>query len=153
MQKLEFYILRMTIVFWFIFWGYILYSMFWPPIIFKYNVFPLPVNKQIVKAGETISYHGDYCKYVGSPGTVTHSLERKLGPKEIEQHISDIIIIFDAIKNTNPPMGCHTVDPEILIPSGIKPGTYRVNKNIHVKVNSFRIVDLEYVSDWFHVVQ
>lgn len=151
-MKPEFYILRMTVIFWFLFWGYILYCLFYPYTIFEYNILPLPVSKTVVKAGEVINYHGDYCKYVGQAGDVTHTLERKLTEKERRQHVSDMLVTFDVIKNTNLPMGCHTIDPIVPIPTGTPKGMYRIVKNIHVKMNMFRVVDLEFKSDWFQVI-
>jgi hypothetical protein len=152
MRKLESIVLRLTIVFWFIFWGWILWSMYYPPIVFKYNQLPLPVDKQVVQRGETVVITGDYCKYIGNKADVTFSLERKLTEKEKRQHIKDISLTFDEIKNSNLPMGCHVTSWPITIPLELTKTDWRLIKSIHVKVNQFRTVDLEFTSDWFRVI-
>lgn len=151
-MKPEFYILRMTVIFWFLFWGYILYSLFWPPKVFTYNQLPLPVDKKVVKRGEAVIITGDYCKYIGNKADVTFSLERKLTDKEKKQHIKDISLTFDQIKNSNLPMGCHVTSWPIIIPQELTKTEWRLIKSIHVKMNPFRVIDLEYKSEWFSVV-
>lgn len=152
MARHESYILRATIIFWFIFWWYILYSMFWPPIVFKYNQLPLPVDKRVVKRGDLLTITGDYCKYIGNKADVTFSLERKLTEDQKKRHIKDINLTFDEIKNSNLPMGCHVTSWNILIPYELTKTDWRLIKSIHVKVNHFRTIDLEYTSEWFTVI-
>ena len=152
MKQQTIILFKTTVIAWFLFWGFILYEMFWPPVIFQYNILPLPVSKSQVLPGETISYHGDYCKYTCAPADVTHALEKQMTKQEKQQGISDIKIIFDEIKKSNLPLGCHTIDPAIPIPTGTQPGIYRIVKTIRSQINTYRQVDLQFYSEWFTVL-
>jgi hypothetical protein len=150
--KITLHALRMTMLIWFVFWGYILYCLFWPPVVFKYNHLPLTVSSLQVKPGDKITYTADYCKYIGNVASITHSLQKELTTKEKSDHIADIVVVFDTIKDANVPINCHVIYPEIIIPKDLDPGRYRIVKNIHTKVNMFRVVDLEFYSEWFNVI-
>lgn len=146
------FLFRLTIITWFLFLGFVFVEMFYPYVVFKYNILPLPISKTTVKPGDMISYHGDYCKYTGAPADVTHALEKKVTEQEKKQGIADIQIIFEEIKKSNLPLGCHTIDPVIPIPTGVEPGTYRIVKAIHSDINHFRQIDMQFYSEWFTVL-
>lgn len=146
------YTFKATIIAWFLFWGFLLVEMFYPPVVFKYNTLPLPISKSSVKPGEIISYHGDYCKYTAAPADVTHALEKETTEEEKRQGIADIKIIFEEIKKSNLPMGCHTIDPIVPIPTGTEPGKYRIVKVIHSEINNYRQVNMQFYSEWFNVL-
>lgn len=152
MRNINLY-LKTSVISWFIFWIGVLFLRFYPIAIFRVNQLPLPIEVEKAETGKTVVYIEDYCKYVGAPGNVTHALQKKLTKKEINEHIQDILVTFDTMQKINVPMGCHTLKVPIPIPVDLEKGReYRIIKNIHVKVNIIRNVDLEFVSDWFTVI-
>lgn len=145
--------MKATIVTWFLFWGFMLYELFWPFTVFEIKTPYLPISVSKIHGGETQYYTENYCKYIGNTGNVTHSLEMELTPQDKKEHISDIVVVFETLRNVNVPSGCHSVTVPVLVPSGVrKSRRYRIVKNIHIKVNPFRIVDLEFKSDWFTII-
>lgn len=145
------FLLKITIMTWFFFCGYMLYMLFWPITPYKYNKYPLPILTPTVHMGGVVTYVRDYCKSVKGPADVTHSFQKKLTTQEMKDHITDVTVILDTYHNTNTPMGCHVVYNDIKVPN-IKRGTYRIIQTIHGKINPFRVSNEEYYTEWFTVI-
>jgi len=146
-----FILLKLAIISWFFFLGFMEYELFWPPTVYRLNRNPFPVLTKTIHAGDTIQYITDYCKYVGVGANITISLQRKVTDKEISQGIQDIIYIFETHRNANTPSGCHTITREQPIPPMIKPATYRIILNVDSQINQFRKFTSQDYSEWFQV--
>jgi len=151
-MKFYFICLKVATITWFLFWGFMFYELFWPPTVYRLNRNPFPVVNKTVKAGESMQYITDYCKYVGSSANVTISIQRQLTQKEREQGIQDIVVVFDTHRNANTPSGCHIITREQMIPPMIKPATYRIILNVDSSINQFRHFTSEDYSEWFQII-
>ena len=90
------------------------------------------VDPPVVKAGNTLTYHFNYCKNLDIPATLSLQL------------IDTLVYNYHTV-DSNVPKGCGDFDRQIFIPDSIPPGTYFIRSTIKYKVNPLR--DIIYVND------
>jgi hypothetical protein len=100
---------------------------------------PMDVPNKIVKIGEVLTYHADYCKNMNLPSTVTRSF-------------------VDGVKydlppvNTDNPTGCHELYPALIVPN-IPPGVYHLLINYQYQVNPIRTITVQVVTENFTIIK
>jgi hypothetical protein len=117
------------------------YWMIYPykTVVFLNHPFEISPETLVVKAGQNITYHTDYCKYTTLPATVTRSF-------------------VDGVKYSTPPTiannapGCHELFPSLLVPN-LPPGTYYLRNIYQYQVNPIRIITIEATTSAFTIIK
>jgi len=117
------------------YWSFYSYK----PIVF--NNAPFPVDKQTVKAGDTITYTVGYCKYMNITPIVT-------------RYFADgIIYMLSSNPASIKSIGCGTTKVQIVIPPTLMPDTYYIGIEYAYKVNPIRNISVGAKTIPFKVIQ
>lgn len=120
---------------------YISYLLFAPVTVIQPLTQPYKVLNQTAKAGDHLVYEVHYCKYLDSPGTINRQI------------VIDGVAIDSQEQPVFLPTGC-PVKKEIKVPLplNLPNGTYKILINLHYKVNPIRIIDYEFETEEFQIV-
>jgi len=102
---------------------------------------PFPVDKEIYKSGEYITYTVDYCKYHPISPTLSRSFVDGL-----------IYNIPDSIGNIYTP-GCGSTKVLIYIPIALPPGQYAVHTTFRWSVNPLKTIETTTRTQKFTVIK
>lgn len=116
------------------------YLAFWPVRIITPNVQPYKVLTPTVKAGDTLIYEVDACKYFDLHSTVYRSF-------------------YDSLIYSEPPVtstitkGCNKTPVTIDVPANLPPGTYHLQIRIIYRVNFIHEQEYNFSTDTFTVTK
>ena len=96
----------------------------------------ITTDKEIYKAGETVTYTADYCKYKQIPAIGSHAL------------VDGIIIPYSKIE-TNVPVGCDKLVMPLKIPEYAPSGEYYLQIDFNYHVNPFKDVSYTFETERF----
>lgn len=116
------------------------YWFLWPYKTIEFKNIPFPVAQTTVKAGETLEYTVDYCKYLPMSATVTRAFV-------------DEVLFSTPPTTTNRPIGCRTDHIMIEIPKGLVSDQYTLQLKYEYKVNPLRTMIITAQSEPFTVVK
>jgi hypothetical protein len=111
----------------------------YPTLVFLNQPFEITPDTLIVKPGQNITYHVDYCKYTTLPAIVSRSF-------------------IDGVKYSVPqtiatnPAGCHEIFPSLQAPN-LPPGTYYLKNSYQYQVNPIRIITVEATTSAFTIIK
>lgn len=124
-----------------LFLGLIVFWMTYPYKTVVFNQQPFKVDTKVVKAGESLTYTVDYCKYTDITPTVT-------------RHIANgFIFQLSASAAVKKDVGCGKIKVHTLIPSTIPPDTYHLKVSYAYKVNPIREVYVYAETEEFQVIK
>lgn len=119
--------------------GMITTLFYWSVYPYKPIVISITAINTTVKAGDSLFYQADYCKYMQLPATVSRSF------------VDGIIFSTASIVADNP-VGCRTSKMVIEVPKGLISGEYTLKIIYSYQVNPIRHVDVVTVTNPFTVV-
>jgi hypothetical protein len=123
-----------------LFFGYVLYQLYWPVTVLEPKNVPYPVVNKELHAGDRLTIVSKYCKYGTFPTTVSRQLQGET-------------YITLAPLNPTLPNGCHeSKAASTVIPPGTPPGTYRLVYSTAIQVNAFRTITVAAETEEFLVL-
>lgn len=118
---------------------YIAALIFVPPVIIKPQNQPYKVVNHQLKAGSTLYYEANVCKYADSPAYVNRLISGQVNYSlpETTNHI---------------PPGCAKSIVGVMIPSFVQPGKYILHLDIRYEVNFIRHENYHLTTEQFEVL-
>lgn len=111
----------------------------WPyqPIVYKDAVFP--ISHKTVHAGSMVHYTVNYCKNMDIPAEVTR------------EFINELIFVTPTTIS-NRPVGCHSIEISVLVPSELPTGHYLMRQHYTYQVNPIRTITITKDTEAFFVM-
>lgn len=119
---------------------YVIYLIVWPIEAIHVNVEPARILTPIVKAGDTVTFELDYCRYTDVPSTLSRSIRGKS------------VYHYEPFTTVGKP-GCRILDISVVLPEDIKPGSYYILTINETQVNQLHKITTPFETEPFTVVE